>query len=41
MATDTTNHPRTGRRKEAVARVRLLAGSGKHIVNDRTPLEYL
>ncbi len=39
--TTTTNRPRTGRRKEAVARVRLLPGSGKITVNDRTPLEYL
>jgi small subunit ribosomal protein S9 len=37
----TTNHPRTGRRKEAVARVRLMPGAGKHVINDRTPLEYL
>ena len=37
----TTNKPRTGRRKEAVARVRLLPGTGKITVNDRTPLEYL
>jgi small subunit ribosomal protein S9 len=35
------NKPRTGRRKEAVARVRLLPGSGKHTINDRAPLEYL
>ena len=42
MATDAvTSRPRTGRRKEAVARVRLLPGNGKHIINDRTPLEYL
>ncbi len=33
--------PRTGRRKNAVARVQLLPGNGKHVVNDRTPLEYL
>ena len=39
--TTTTNKPRTGRRKEAVARVRLLPGTGKVTVNDRTPLEYL
>ncbi len=39
--TTTTNKPRTGRRKEAVARVRLLPGSGKITINDRTPLEYL
>jgi small subunit ribosomal protein S9 len=41
MATETTNRPRTGRRKEAVARVRLVAGPGKHTINDRTPEEYL
>jgi small subunit ribosomal protein S9 len=41
IMTTTTNKPRTGRRKEAVARVRLLAGTGKITVNDRTPLEYL
>jgi small subunit ribosomal protein S9 len=35
------NKPRTGRRKEAVARVRLLPGTGKITFNDRTPLEYL
>ena len=39
--TTTTNRPRTGRRKEAVARVRLLPGTGKITINDRTPLEYL
>ena len=33
--------PLTGRRKTSVARVRLLAGTGKHLVNDRVPLEYL
>jgi small subunit ribosomal protein S9 len=37
----TTNAPRTGRRKEAVARVRLLPGAGKHTINDRSPQEYL
>jgi len=41
MALGTTAAPRTGRRKEAVARVRLLPGAGKHVINDRTPLEYL
>ncbi len=41
MATEITNKPKTGRRKQAVARVQLLAGTGKHLVNDRTPLEYL
>ncbi len=42
MATETTiGRPRTGRRKEAVARVKLMPGAGKHTVNDRTPIEYL
>ncbi len=41
MATEMANKPRTGRRKQAVARVQLLPGNGKHLVNDRTPLEYL
>jgi len=41
MALATTAAPRTGRRKEAVARVRLLPGAGKHTINDRAPLEYL
>ncbi|MBI5168870.1 MAG: 30S ribosomal protein S9 [Candidatus Eisenbacteria bacterium] len=41
MATATTNKPLTGRRKEAVARVRLVAGTGNVKINDRTPLEYL
>ena len=41
MATETANKPRTGRRKQAVARVQLLPGNGKHLVNDRAPLEYL
>ena len=31
----------TGRRKEAVARVRLVLGTGKHLVNDRAIAEYL
>ena len=39
MATTTTK-PMTGRRKEAVARVRLVAGSGKITVNDRGALDY-
>ena len=39
--TTTTNKPPTGRRKEAVARVRMLPGSGKITINDRTPIEYL
>ena len=41
MAIETANRPRTGRRKESVARVRLLPGGGKHTINDRAPLEYL
>ncbi len=41
MATEISNKPLTGRRKQAVARVQLLPGNGKHQVNDRTPLEYL
>jgi small subunit ribosomal protein S9 len=41
MATEISNQPKTGRRKQAVARVLLLPGNGKHLVNDRTPLEYL
>jgi small subunit ribosomal protein S9 len=40
-STESPSRPRTGRRKEAVARVRLLRGAGKHTINDRTPLEYL
>jgi len=40
MATTSTG-PRTGRRKESVARVRLLPGTGQHTINDRTPLAYL
>jgi len=41
MVTETANKPRTGRRKESVARVRLVPGTGKHLINDRTALEYL
>jgi small subunit ribosomal protein S9 len=41
MTTATTNPTRTGRRKEAIARVRLTPGAGKLTVNGRTPLEYL
>ena len=33
--------PRTGRRKESVARVRLVAGAGQHTINGRTPEDYL
>jgi small subunit ribosomal protein S9 len=41
MATETTNKPRTGRRKESVARVRLVPGTGKYLINDRAALDYL
>ena len=41
MAIETANKPRTGRRKESVARVRLMPGAGKHTINDRVPGEYL
>jgi len=41
MAIEMANKPRTGRRKESVARVRLLPGGGKHTINDRVPDEYL
>jgi small subunit ribosomal protein S9 len=39
--TTTTTKPLTGRRKEAVARVRLVAGSGQTSVNGKTALDYL
>jgi small subunit ribosomal protein S9 len=41
MPTATTNRPLTGRRKEAVARVRLLPGTGSVTVNDRAIADYL
>lgn len=41
MPTTTSTAPRTGRRKESVARVRLLPGPGLHTINDRQPVEYL
>jgi small subunit ribosomal protein S9 len=41
MTTVTTTRTLTGRRKEAVARVALLPGTGKHMINGRAPLEYL
>ena len=41
MTTATTNKPLTGRRKEAVARVRLVAGTGKVTVNGREVRDYL
>ena len=37
----TTTKPLTGRRKDAVARVRLVPGAGPHTINGRTPEEYL
>ena len=39
--TTTTTRPLTGRRKEAVARVRLVAGTGQNLVNGRPALQYL
>lgn len=39
--TATTARPSTGRRKEAVARVRLVAGAPAHTINGRAPIEYL
>jgi small subunit ribosomal protein S9 len=36
-----TTAPRTGRRKSAVARIRLVAGGGDHLFNDRSPIDYL
>ena len=41
MTTATTNTPKTGRRKESVARVRLVPAAGQHTINDRAPLDYL
>ena len=42
MATAKTNQIiATGRRKTSVARVRLQPGSGKILINDREPKEYL
>lgn len=41
MTTATTNKPLTGRRKEAVARVRLVPGTGKVTVNAREVHDYL
>ena len=39
--TTTTTKPLTGRRKEAVARVRLVPGSGQTQVNGKSALDYL
>jgi small subunit ribosomal protein S9 len=41
MTTATTNKPLTGRRKEAVARVRLVTGTGIVTVNGREVRAYL
>jgi small subunit ribosomal protein S9 len=41
MTTQTVKKARTGRRKESVARVRLVAGGGAHKINTLGPLEYL
>jgi len=41
MPIETANKPRTGRRKEAVARVRLIPGTGKQTINDRPAPDYL
>jgi len=41
MSTATTSSARTGRRKEATARVRLVPGTGRHTVNDRPIEQYL
>ncbi len=40
MTTQMTK-PHTGRRKESVARVRLMPGAGPHSINDRSPEDYL
>jgi len=37
----TTTKPVTGRRKEAVARVRVVPGTGQTLVNGRVALDYL
>ena len=39
--TATTQKPRTGRRKEAIARVRLVPGSGVHRINGLSAIDYL
>jgi small subunit ribosomal protein S9 len=41
MATDTVVYMGTGRRKEAVARVRITPGTGKFTINGRDALDYL
>ena len=40
MANDTANYMGTGRRKAAVARVRLVPGTGKVTINGRDALDY-
>ncbi len=40
MATEKRYYQGTGRRKTAVARVRLFPGSGEFVVNGRSPQEY-
>ena len=41
MAENTVTYYGTGRRKEAVARVRLVPGSGQVIINGKPALQYL
>ena len=40
MASSQFNHG-TGRRKTAIARVRLMPGEGRVMINEKTPLQYL
>ena len=41
MTTQATARPLTGRRKEAIARVRLVPGAGQHTINGLPPQDYL
>src|SRR4029078_12492727 len=41
MTTDKRYYQGTGRRKTAVARVRLFPGSGEFVVNGKSPTQYL
>src|SRR5262249_21776642 len=41
MTTQATTRPHTGRRKEAIARVRLVPGAGRNTVNGMEPQAYL
>ena len=41
MSPQTVTRPDTGRRKESIARARLMPGGGKHMINGRPPLDYL